>query len=172
MTCQRLVNDHGKKSRVTAEGSTMTADPVVKELWQLWRLSQSVWQQKQHRLLLLSSLLISMTVMSCMASSVRDLLALHLILASPANDSHAVFPLCGLSCMCPSRIRQPASVSMFSGSVSLLSAYYGQARTCCFIGCTQWLACYFIVHQLIGCLINCNTACAQGSIAFQRFCPM
>ncbi|KAL3145601.1 hypothetical protein ABBQ32_003149 [Trebouxia sp. C0010 RCD-2024] len=48
----------------------MAADAVVKELWQLWRLSQYIWQQKQHRLLLLSSLLISITVMSCMASSV------------------------------------------------------------------------------------------------------
>lgn len=56
----------------------MTADPVMKELWQLWRLSQSVWQQKQHRLLLLSSLLISMTVMSCMASSVKILLPLNI----------------------------------------------------------------------------------------------
>ena len=63
----------------------MTADPVKKELWQLWRLSQSVWQQKQHRLLLLSSLLISMTVMSCMASSVRVLLALNVKLVRPAH---------------------------------------------------------------------------------------
>lgn len=72
MMCERHVTDLDKKYCVPAEESTMTADPVVKELWQLWRLSQSVWQQKQHRLLLLSSLLISMLVMSCMASSVRS----------------------------------------------------------------------------------------------------
>ena len=48
----------------------MATDPVVKELGQLWRLSQYTWQQKQGRVLLLSSMLISITVMWCMASSV------------------------------------------------------------------------------------------------------